>query len=153
MEKYLEMDNDPLLPETVILEEPLIREEDNTFEKTSQKENISEAGERIEPTEGPLKTVSSAGENEKIDKHKENLISEISNQIKVQCKNFLVSEFKLISIFSIAIAIFFYFFGESLIALYFCISFLLGVFISLFSAYVLTVRAVESCEITLHFSK
>lgn len=80
-------------------------------------------------------------------------IQDVINQIKVECKNFLFSEFKLIMIYSAIFCVFFYFAGKPTIAIFFILSFLIGIVISLVCVYYATTIAVTNCEIVLNQSR
>lgn len=85
--------------------------------------------------------------------HKDYSIRDVIFQIKTESRNFLISEFRLILIFSLIIAIFFYFAGKEAIAFYFVISFLIGVVISLICVYYAASIAVGNCEMVLNYAK
>lgn len=80
-------------------------------------------------------------------------VQDILTQIRVECSNFLISEFKLVVLYSSILTIFFYFAGKNEIALYFCISFLLGVSISLICAYSIIKISTSNVEILINKAK
>jgi Na+/H+-translocating membrane pyrophosphatase len=86
-------------------------------------------------------------------KAKESSMHDLINQIKIECKNFLLSEFKIIILFSLMICIFFYYSGKDTIAFYFASSFFIGIIISLISSYYVTIIAINNCEVVLGESK
>jgi hypothetical protein len=81
------------------------------------------------------------------------LVKEIISQITTECHKFLISEFKLIFYFTFGFILLFYIFGDQEIALYFCLSFLAGVIISLLSVYYATTLATKNCYSILKRSK
>jgi hypothetical protein len=90
---------------------------------------------------------------ESMDRNMEYSVQEIIAQLKIECRNFLVAEFKLILFYALILCVVFYFFGKTSICLFFIIFFLLGILISLLCAYLITTVAVSNCEIILNQSK
>ncbi len=80
-------------------------------------------------------------------------VQEIINQIKFECRSFLIAEFKLILMYGLIISVSFYFFGKNELGLFFIFFFLLGILLSLICAYYVTSVAVSNCEIVLNQSQ
>lgn len=121
-DKYLEMEEDPNEEKDI-----------NKIQNFSPKNMNSNLNEEYE-------------DEVKNNKMKEYNINDLLLQIRQECENFLMSEFKLILLFSLVLTIFFYIVGKRDMASYFCISFLMGVIITLISGFVITRVAVKNIQ-------
>ncbi len=80
-------------------------------------------------------------------------IQSFTHKIKIECKNFMVSEYKLISLFSIILAIIFFIFGKNSIRWVFVACYLLGTLLSFLSGYFVVLIGIANCEEILSKSK
>jgi Na+/H+-translocating membrane pyrophosphatase len=80
-------------------------------------------------------------------------INSITNKIKIECINFLVSEYKLIVLFSLFLCIVFCVFGKNKIRWFFIMAYILGTLLSFICGYISTIKAVLNCQEVLSKSK
>jgi hypothetical protein len=69
-----------------------------------------------------------------------------------ECSNYILYELKLILIYGILMCLLFYFTDRDYI-IYFCISFLVGILVSVFIAYEVTMRSVLKLQTVLDKSR
>jgi Na+/H+-translocating membrane pyrophosphatase len=124
------------------------------LERYLSDEDPGETGNVRNKPENTKKEMNVGEKKSKLPTRKEEIsINSITNKIKIECKNFLVSEYKLIVLFSLFLCLVFCFFGKNKIRWFFIMAYILGTLLSFICGYISTVIAVLNCQEILSKSK